>query len=518
MATTRIFPLHADLLGGVDTTSPAHQLKADQWRQQHNFRLEPTLQQIPRKLPQTATLGVAADVRWLGIVPGNQPGYGEGIALTPTNAFRYSATAWGSLNYPLADDGQFRRWSTALYNSGLYFINELNSLSVYANGGISTIASAPAGRYLSFWYDHVVIGYPTGSPNKLKISGLYNFSDWTPSQQNEADDYDFVEWQQTDYPFVGVTGLGKLRGQLIVHTPTAIIPLQYVGLPKVFRVVEEAIVTRTGNTFPWTLVCLDTVQFFFEFVERMFFAYDGQQVLPIGEPVKQFLTDYLHDDIVTASRMYGYVDNVNHEIWWPFVSVAQAVGGQFDKAVVFDYRNKKWFTASVENVHCFCGGSRTTSTIESLTGTIEALPGTIESLGLDLVGLARVYGTANGTILREETVADTTGFAVPYDNPVLESPDFSYDDIRTIKEVDAMILNTTATSVEIRASSRDFLGSPAVYSTDPLAVWIPTLIDAMVNWPAKSGRVFRYLFTLINSRNATFDAFSEGVYMKKAEK
>ena len=515
MATTRVFPLHENLLGGVDTTLPAHLLKPDQWRTQHNFRNTPTLTQIPHKVLLTSGLG---DLRWIGIIPGATQGFGDAVALTPTKVLQKSLATWATLAPTFVDDGTFRRWSVALYNSSLYFVNDLNPVTAYNGGVVAGVTNAPRGRYLCFWFDHLVIGAPNGNINQLLWSHLYDFTNFTPSPTNESDLYDFVEDQQPDYPFTGITGLGKLRGMLFVYTPTAIYPLQYVGLPKVIRVVDEGTITRTGNTFPWTLVCLDNVHFFYDHNASMFFAFDGQTVHPVGEPIKAFIAANLHPDLATAQKMYGYIDNDNDEIWWPFVSKAHAENGPFDKAVVFNFRYKKWSTASVENVQCFCGGSRTTSTISSLAGTIAGLGSTpIGQLGLDSVGLDRTYGTGTGELLRDELPEDTT-FETPYDFPVLETPDFHYGDIRTVKEVDAMILNSTAPTIEVRATGRNFLGATPSYPTDALAVWKPTYPDAMVNFKALSGRILRFMFTFINTRNVTFDAYSEGILTEKAEK
>ena len=526
MATTRQFPLHENLLGGVDTTLPAHLLKGDQWRTQHNFRLTPTLTQVPHKVVLLSGLG---DLRWLGVIPGATQGYGDAVALTPTSVLqKQSPAVWSPRATGLRDDGTFRCWSTALYNGQLYFVNELNALRVYNGGAVSLVTNAPAGRYLAFWFDHVVIGAPAGQPNQLVMSHLYDFTKWAPDPINEADLYDFVEDQQADYPFTGLTGLGKLRGMLFVYTPTAIYPMQYVGLPKVWRVMDEGTVTRTGNTFPWTLVCLDTLHFFYDAVESMFYAFNGQEPVPIGEPVRAFIQANLHPDVATAQKMYGYVDSDNREIWWPFVSSAQAVGGPFDKAVVFNYRYKNWFTASIENVQCFCGGSKTTSPISALLSnvTISALPSDssvlanqIGQMGLDSVGLDRTFGTGGGQLLREELATDMASTLVStYDSPVLESPDFHYGDIRTTKEVDAMILNSTAAAIEVRAAGRNFLGAKPTYPVDALALWKPTYPDAMVNFKALSGRILRYQFTFVGQRFVTFDAFSEGLLAEKAEK
>lgn len=519
MATTRQFPLHDNLMGGVNTTDPAHLLGAGVWRTQHNMRLTPQLIQIPHKVVSQSFPDQNEPILWLGMLPGEVPGYGQALALTPTKLLRRGET-WYAFEDGLVGGDTYTRWSTAIYDDGLYFINEFNRLYRYKRGSAVALANSTPAKYLCFWYGHAVVAALNNHPNRFAISHLYDFTKWDPDVCNEADYYDLEEWDQSDYPFTGITGLGKLHGLLYIYTPTAIIPVQYVGLPKVFRVMDEGIIARTGNTYPWTLVCLDTVHFFYDAIESMFFAFDGQQVQAIGEPVRQYMKDNLHSEVGTAQRMYGYIDADNREIWWPFVSNAQAEDGPYDKAVVFNYRYKKWYTASIENVYSFCRGSRTTSPISSLgTGHIDDLEGSISLLGTEDSGVSRVFGTGTGELLREEDTSDlVAAFVTPYDAPTLETGDFHYGDIRAVKENDLMIINSSAPKIQIRVSARDYLGTAATFSTDPIADWVPTLVDSISNYRALSGRIFRYQFILEDSRLATFDAFSEGLTVVRAER
>ena len=519
--TKRVYPLHDNMLGGVQTTLPAHLLGPDQWRTQHNWRLTPQLEQVLRKI-EFDTIG-SDDIRFLGTIPlGN--GYGKTLVFTPTSVTNLSGDAFVT---GLNDDSAFRRWAVAPYNSTFYYCNELNSVRRNSGTLDSAISGAPSGRYLCFWYDHLVVGYPTFksvvSPNRVMISDLGNFDGdarWTPTKTNEADYYDFLEWQLTDYPFVGVTGIGKLRGLLWVYTPTALIPLSYVGLPKIIKVEDEGIITRVGNTFPWTLVCLDQVHFFYDGIEQMFWAFDGQQLTPIGDPVRKYLQTNLNPSPALASKMYGYIDVDNREIWWPFVSTKST--GDFDLAVVFNYRYKKWYTASVENVQCFCGGARRVLDVGELTGTVEDLVGDCGSLGLE-AGSPRLFGSGEGKLLREEVEGDDTEELLGQDNPVLESADFHYGDIRATKENDVMVINAVWDveqnpdgKIVVTVNGREFLGVEPEFEEG--GEWTQELQDGILTYTTKAGRVFRYRFETSGTRRAVFSAFSESVYAKRAEK
>jgi hypothetical protein len=329
-----------------------------------------------------------------------------------------------------------------------------------------------------------------------------------------------VEWQQTDYPFTGVTGMGKLKGVLWVYTPTAIIPLTYVGLPKVIQLNEEGVITRTGNTFPWSLVTLDTVHFYFDYLESMFFVFDGSTVQPIGEPVRQYIKDNLSTNLTYASKLCSYVDPLYREIWWLFVSTASS-SGYFDKAVVFNYRYKKWFTASVEDIQCFCGGSSLITNIIDLTGTIASLTGIISQLGFVAGAVPRIYGSHTGQVFQDERITTPVETLIAADDPVLESGDFHYGDIRTTKENDVMVINAalnTGATIDVAVSGRNFLGDTPTYPATVNASWNQSKQDAMSAYAAVAGRILRYKFTFKLARLVSFAAFSDGVYVKQAEK
>src|ERR1017187_6133403 len=518
MATTKRLVLHDNVIGGVDTTSPAHLIGLDKWRTQHNMRFTPTLQQTPRKFVAALsdTLSLTKPVMWIGLLPTATAGRGKLVFLTANGLY----TIDGAKHATLIDDGAYHRWSTALYDGRLYYTNDINQVHVFDGNTDFIVGGSLSGRYVTFWYDHLVIGALAGFSDRVAISDLYNFSVWQPDRTNEADYYDLVEWQQTDNSFTGVTGLGKLHGVLWVYTPTAIVPFTYVGLPKVIQLNEQGVLTRIGNTFPWTLVTLDIVHFFYDAMESMFFAFDGQAVEAIGEPVRKFMQDNLSTDLTQFTLMWGYVDTNNREVWWLFVSAVSS-GGIYDKAVVFNYRYKRWFTASVENYHSFCGSSQSATEIKDLTGTIGALSGTIRQLSLNTNVTGRIYGAGSGQILQDELSSTPTDSLLPYDNPVLETGDYHYGDIRTVKENDAMVINAAVNdgvTIQINVAARTFLGEKAIYGNNPTSTWSPKLQDALCTYAPPSGRILRYKFVLKDARMCTFDAFSDAVYAKTAEK
>jgi hypothetical protein len=392
MATTRNPVLVDDVLGGLDTSLPAHLLNPSQWRTLHNMRHDPNLVQVEKKVVQ-AQFNTTI-VLWIGGIP-NPVAQGRSKLLFLTNDGLFSYPTGQALKTGLISDSSYRRWSTFLYNGSLYYINELNPLRRNDGSTDVAMANAPSGRYAVSWYDHVVVGFPTYKnsvyPNRVMWSDLYNFGVWEPAAENEADHYDFVEWQLTDFPFCGLTGMGKLGSTLWIYTPTAIIPMVYVGKPKVTQVVESSVITGIGNTFPWSLAVMNNVHFFFDGIRKTFFAFDGQSPQPVGEPVRRYMMENLNSDPALAARMWASVDYERGEIVWRFMS--NEATDEFDKLVRFSFWYKRWSTGSDENVHAFCGPSFRVKSMGELTGTMGALTGTMGNLGTDGTLIPRLYGS-----------------------------------------------------------------------------------------------------------------------------
>ena len=396
MATTRQPVLADNLIGGLETSLPAHLLDPSQWRALHNMRHDPGLVQVEKKAIYKAI--AATSVLWIGNLPNPiAQGYGKVLFLTKDALYTLQGVA---LKTGLVSDTSYQRWSTFLYNGSLYYTNLLNPIR--RNDGSTDVAlsNAPSARYIVPWYDHIFAGFPVYKnsvhPNRVMWSELYNYGVWEPDAANEADHYDFVEWQLTDFPFCGVTGLGKLGSTLWIYTPTAIIPMVYVGKPKVTQVVESSIITGIGNTFPWSLAVMNNVHFFFDGIRKSFFAFDGQAPQPIGEPVRRYMEDNLNPDPGLASRMWAAVDYQRGEVIWRFVSKEST--SEFDKLVRFSFWYKRWSTGSDENIHSFCGPTFRVKSIGELTGTIGSLTGSIGLLGTDATVVPRLYGTVVETV------------------------------------------------------------------------------------------------------------------------
>lgn len=526
MPATNRSVLIEQVTGGVDTTSPPHLVMPPKWTTAHNMRFNPRCEQVPRKKLYN-TLSASDSVLALPMLPGELPGYARILALTKDQLRAISGSV---LTNGLASDAEYRRWSFCLYNGRIYYTNELNPIRSTDGSTDSVLANAPSARYITAWYDHLVVGVPTfeGSryPDRVMWSHLYDFTKWHPDAPNEADHYDVVEWQQSDYPFSGVTGLAKLGGTLWVYTPTAIVPLRYTGIGQgVIQVVDDQVVTRCGNTYPWTLVSLDRVHFFYDGIENNIFAFDGQTISPVGEPIRRYLEENLNESPTLAAKMWGCVDVENREIWWRFVS--KTSNGDFDKAVVFNYRLKLWFTASTENVQAFCGSVFVNDTMDSLQGEMQDLQGTMAQLGANEEKVPRIYGADAGKLYRDEETADATASLLPADDPVLETGDFLYGSLNAIKEGREVAVNAgwdatrdPTMRLEVGVAARDYLDDVVNWSdvANKAGDWSRNLPEGKLTHRERAGNVLRYRFVGRNARGLKFTAFEPSVYSKGADK
>lgn len=514
-ATNRPF-LVESIEGGVDSSKPSHLVRPPQWLVAHNMRFDPRCEQVPLKKLH-ATLSGENDILALPMVPGATQGYGRVLVMTKDKLMRLDGTP---LETGFSYDSQYRRWSFCFYNGFVYFTNELNQICRTDGISCAVVANAPKGRYVLTWYDHLV----TAVGNKVLWSHLYDFTTWTPDATNEADHYDLVEWQNADYPFSGITGIGKIGGTLWVYTPTAIVPFRYTGIRQgTVQLVDDSVLTRIGNTYPWTLATLDRTHFFYDGIEQNFFAFDGSNPTPIGEPIRQYISDNLNPLPALAAKMWASVDVQNREIWWRFVSKDSV--GPFDKAVVFNYRLRLWFTASTENIQAFCGSVFVNGTMAELTGTMEDLTGAMRDLLVSQTQIPRLYGADGGKLYRDEVPGDSTASLVASEDPVLESGDFLYGSLHAMKEARAIAVNASwdpvrdsTMKLEVGVAARDYLDDSVDWTVNKAGEWSRTLPEGRLTHEAKSGKVLRYRFVGKNSRGLKFTAYEPTVYSQGAEK
>ena len=516
--TNRHYIVHDNMLAGVEMTAPGHLVQPTQWRRAHNFHFTPMLEQVPLKVE--SDLSFSGKILWAGFVP-TVSGVGYFLILTDEGLFYRDGSRPSGAAAKQSDE----RWATCVYNGRLYYTNPANPIRYSDGTRDRQLSGAPAGKYLLAWYDHLVVGWPTykgaSYPQRIMISHLYDFTQWDASSSNEADFYDLVEWQRADYPYIGITGMAELNGLLVVYTPTAIIPVQYVGLPKVIMVLGEQRVANVGNAFPWALVALDKVHFFYDGIEQNFFAYDGQQVLPIGDPVRKWFAETISPDAALQRKTWAYVDVEQREVHWVFIAGSS---NTYNQELIFNYRQKAWSTADTKEFFCFCAGLQDLLTVGELEGTVGDLEGTIGDLG-EGVELPRLYGATSKFLVDADSKTADGEFEGM--ESVLETGDFHYGSLHDMKEVDAVVVNayhSGGDGAEVYVHGRQMLvdeggnTDPNWATLSPVGMWTNNTTDGLLTFLAVAGRIFRYRFVFKKARAVKFLAFSAGVRGKGAER
>jgi len=389
VGSTRQVPMHVQMVGGVNGTITPVLLTNTMWSYALNWRFrDGKVLQVPRLVSQ----GVVATeypypVLLLVSLPCGIENYCALYALTSKHVFRVNLNLTTtkllieSTTEDIVMDGEYRRWATTIYNNQLYLSNELNPLRCL-DAGVLNCGSLPqpTAKYLATYYDHIVAlncsFQGNYAPSQIRWSDLYRWDVWTPARDNEADLFDAEEWDTENTTIRGGTGLGKINNVLFAYFPTAILRVDYVGKPGVMRVTEK--VTGRGNTLPWALAVMDKAHFFIDTEELDFFRFNGENAEPIGAPVRDQFFSELNTDPTQASKTYSYIDKQYSEIAWVYVSTNSSFF--FDRKVVYNYKEGKWYFASVEGYHCFHPALNNARQVDQIANQVDSLVGSVDRL------------------------------------------------------------------------------------------------------------------------------------------
>jgi hypothetical protein len=504
----------AQVMGGVDSSTPAHLVDESRWVQHHNVRpFRGGLTQLAHKVQLGQVTEQSTELQLLATLSTGNKDEALAVALTRNKVLqlRPAAPASGVVltqadgsAFTVINGSEYFRWSSTIYNRRLYFTNPWCALSE-TDGCYVKQLSAPAARYVETWFDHMVLGWTYRNneerPTQVRISHLYDFETWDAADTNEADLIDIEEFQRTDYPLLGVTGLRRWKDMLLIYTPTAILAAQYVGLPKVLQ--WGPLVTDVGNSLKYGLASHGLMHFFYDGNEQDFYMFDGVAAKPIGGPILGYWASTLHSDFEYAQRTWAFTRPEYQEVTWVFCSTTS--GGLFDKAITFNWRTGTWYTSNVENIHSIGGQFRRAKSIDELTGSIDSKSGTLIN-NLSATGESynnRLFGSNVGRVFREEVSADATATLVDniasayaVGSPVLETRDMYGADPRLMKEVDSLAIQASyggdSTGIQVYVSARNNLTDAVSYTL--VGTWTPTLEQGRLTFSAQSGKIFRFKF------------------------
>lgn len=497
---------HLARLGGMDRGVRPHTISDDRWRTVEGMRsLETELKQVPAKKVLYYALASSEDTLLsLTALPSGHENNAFVIGLTSASVMclRKSsarqllkgATAVVMLKSPSSG---YRRWGTAVYNSHLFFVNENNPVHYTDGANVKAVGGdTPSGRYVEVFFDHLVVGCPLYRGEALidgvRWSHLQKFDKWAPASDSEADAYYCHEYQGEGGEELGVTGIRKIGEVCYIYTPRSLYGMQYVGLPRVVRVTP--VVQDYGNGFKYSLVSISRLHFFIDAVERNFYAFDGMAVHEIGQEIKAYFFDDLNATYNLRQRTWGYANQEKKEVTWVYVSKDSA--GDFDKSVSFNYKEKRWTVRPVENVHSHCGATAVARTIRELQMQMSSVSTSVDSLGASGDTLPELWGGANTRVMAEVVDTDLTNKVLYLPAPVLETGDFVYGSVQTVKETDSVNVQSSfasANGVSVDLATRKLLDEVVTFQN--VGLWKPTLPEERLTFKPRRGKVLRWRFS-----------------------
>ena len=371
----------------------------------------------------------------------------------------------------------------------------------------------PSGRYVKVFFDHLVIGSPKMNgvwrPSAISWSHLYDFANFVPGTDSEADSYDFTEYQRSDDIVLGVSGMAHMGEQLLIFTPSSVHAMSYTGLPRVVRVAP--VLRDVGCGLPYTVAELNNSVAWCDIHHGAFFMMRGQELKNIGATVSDEFFSELSTDRTWLTNTWCFVDRMEGEATWVYRK--DSLGGYFNRAIVFNYLTETWYRRSIDNVYSFARLGRRAKTISELTGKIDLQSGVIDDLGNTTVDVGRIWGRETGMAMRGEVSTDLDATLLSQEQPVLETGDLLYGSAQQMKTVSAITINATGTTfngVQVEVSARERIDDTVTYTV--VGTWTTSLAQRMLTFAPMAGKVLRYRFKpVLPVRGFVFRGYEDNV-------
>lgn len=329
-------------------------------------------------------------------------------------------------------------------------------LSVDPNG-----AGAVRGRYMTAFYEHLVVSNNVLGPFHIQWSDLFDFTNFVPTDTNEADFFDLQIGGSLNSASLGITGQQLIGPNLYFYTESSIYRMSYVGLPLVMQTVQA--VTDVGSIFSFGVVSWNNLNYFW--AQDGAYVYDGGSVAqPIGLDIRDRFFADLNTNATKRNATYGWVNPLQSEIIWAYCSIA-STSAYPDKEIIFNYKDNTWMFASRGQ-------------------TVAALAETASHPSV-------FGGYAVGSVIEREWVTGD-GAAAAYPGSYVETKDFVYPEGAIAKvDVDRLAVDFSGTrTLPVFLATRDFIGSAVAWVYQGLAATDPA--SGAMDLPHCAGRVFRY--------------------------
>ena len=284
---------------------------------------------------------------------------GDSTKLYELDNFTWTDVSKGGGYGPLSTAA---RWRFAVYGDRMIATNDVDPVQYIDMSSGSAFAnlagSPPVAELVATFGEFVVLGAVTASHMTVHWSGFADSTQWTPGT-NQCDEQEFSDGGR-------ITGFGSLD-VLYIFQAKAIRRMNYVGGATIMTI--DKVVDGVGCVEPNSL-CQWGRMFFF-LAEDGFYAFDGENVTPIG--VGKFDNWFRENSSSDLwARMTTAIDPRKKVVCWSFCS-DQNTTGIPDTMLIYNWVSQRATVASV-NVEILLSAASLGVSPDSLTSTdVDAL-------------------------------------------------------------------------------------------------------------------------------------------------
>lgn len=352
------------------------------------------------------------------------------------------------------------RWRFAQYGDQSIAANKADTIQQSASGAFADLTGAPKAsivevlnrQVVAFDISNAAFG---DSEDRWITSAIDDSGDWTPSIATQA-----ASGRLVDTPGKIIAGKRFSESALTVHKKGSMYLGRYVGGATVwdFDLLSDEI----GAVSQEAIVAAKGFQMFVG--QEDFYIFDGAQVVPVGNQVRQFFfNEQVNNDFL--ENIVGVHDRANSRIYW-YYPVSTSDTGRLEKYIPYNYKSDRW------GVPCACpvrtvfqyraNKAPTYDTLGNLYATYNDLP-TIPYNDASWVATSDQIGlfdTSDNLKTLDGTAATSS----------LVSFDFGDDQQFSFVSRIRPRFKTTPTSADLIHSYRDNLGDTLVSSTPAISL------------------------------------------------
>lgn len=309
----------------------------------------------------------------------------------------------------MAYTGGGNKWRFAQFGNATLGVNGSDSLQQSISAGaFSSVGGSPVASIIEVVQGFVFLFDTTDAtnghrPNGWACSGLYDQTNWTPSQSTQC-----ANGVNVDTPG-GFTAGKALGTNIIAFKSQSMYYGTYQGPPVIWAFNQISPIIGTPSQ-----ECVVSVgtNLFFLGTDYQVYSFDGTRPVPIGDDVREWLA--ANWSSTYQASVWSYHDQPNNLIYWYFCS-KNSSDGIPDKCLVYNYNVGKFGRAD----------NKVQAALQAVSGTI-----TWDSLG-SLPGV---------------TTWDTLP-AIPYNSPFWSSASFLPSIVDQTNTLQSLSGTSTASSI-----------------------------------------------------------------------